>query len=227
MHDHVQPAAVAHAHNQVHGPALTGGFKNFIDQRDQGGHAFQRKTLVAEIALLQYLLEQISPDELVQYVFLIDCRLRTFQAFLDPAASYRVGDVHELSADCSAINPASLLGQFAIRAQLRMGHRRQKAEWIEVGFQISPVPERVEDALTVAVGSFQHASRGSFNRSFRSGRHISTTRITDDAGCVLDSAPVGTKQPLSNYALSRAVFGKAFISKPFNSIVMTEAARVA
>ena len=62
MHDHVQPSAVAHAHHQIHRATLAGGVENLIHQRDESGHAFERKALVAEIALLQNLLEQVRSD---------------------------------------------------------------------------------------------------------------------------------------------------------------------
>ena len=188
VHNHVQPAAVAHAHHQIHRAALTGCFENFIHQGDQGGHAFERKALVAEIALLQDLLEQVGPDELVENVLLIHRRLGTFHTLLDPAALYRVGDVKELGADGSAINPAGLVGKFAFQPKVGMGDGRQKAERVEIGFQISPEAERVKNAFTVAVGSFENSGSGSFTSSLSSGGHRSTTRIADEAICVLDSA---------------------------------------
>ena len=56
--NHIQPAAMAHAHHQLHGSALAGGFDHFVHQRNQRGHAFQRKPLAAQIALLQHLLKK-------------------------------------------------------------------------------------------------------------------------------------------------------------------------
>ena len=109
--------------------------------------------------------------------------------------------------------------------RLGMGHGRQKSEGIEIGLQVSPVAERVEYALTFAVGSVQNSGCGRLTSRFGSGCHMSATRITDAAGCVLDS-----HQPRVLAGLRRwhaASWGNAFINRPFNRIVITEAARVA
>ena len=72
--------------------------------------------------------------------------------------------------------------------RLGMRYRRQKSEWIEVRLQISPVAERVKNALTLAVRNFEHSGSSSWASRFGSGRHMSVTRITDATGCVLDSS---------------------------------------
>ena len=76
LHDDVQAAAVAHAHDQLGRAALSGGVQDFIHQRNQGGHAFQRKALAAQVPLLQNLLEQVGADQLIEHTFLIHRGLR-------------------------------------------------------------------------------------------------------------------------------------------------------
>ena len=144
LHNHVQPAAMAHAHDQFHRALLPGGVQNLIHQRDQGGHAFERKALAAQIALLQHLLEEIGPDQLVEHPLLVHRGLRPFHALLDPAPPFRVGDVHELRADGAAVDAAGFFGEFAFDPQAGMRHGRQKSERVEIGLQVSPVAERVE-----------------------------------------------------------------------------------
>jgi hypothetical protein len=95
--------------------------------------------------------------------------------------------MHEFGADGSTVDTASLLGESAISPQFGMRDVGQKAERVEISFQVSPMTERVENALAVAVGIFQNSGEGGFTSSLSSGGHISTTRITDEAGYVLDS----------------------------------------
>ena len=52
------------------GAALGGGIENFVDERDEGGDAFQRKALAAEITLLHDLLEDVGADEQVENALL-------------------------------------------------------------------------------------------------------------------------------------------------------------
>ena len=161
---------MAHPHYQFHRALLAGAFENFIHQRNQRGHAFERKTFVAQIALLQHLLEQFGSNQQIKRAFLIHRRLRRFHALLNPAATRRIGDVHELHSNRSAINAAGLLGELAFGRQIRVRHGPQKAERIEVGFQISPTAECVKHAFALSVGGFQYCGR-SFGGCLGSGRH--------------------------------------------------------
>ena len=227
VHDHIQAAAMAHAHHQIHRAALAGSVENLVHQRDQSGDAFERKTLVAEIALLQHLFEQIGTNQLVENVLLIHSGLRAFQTLLDPAPPRGIGNVHELGADGSAIDPAGFLSEFAIDTQFGMRHRRQKAERIEISFE--DIPSGGKDRKRVHGRRLERpdVGGGSFTGSFGSGGHISTTRITDDADvCWIQVAA----RDRVRQAFSRdqpLLLGNAFINKPFSRIVMTDAASVA
>src|SRR6185369_98170 len=68
-----------------------------------------------------------------------------------------------------------------------MRHWRQKSERVEIGLQVSPMAKGVKYALTLAIGGFEYTGGGRFTCRFGSGHHMSTTRITDATGCVLDS----------------------------------------
>jgi len=45
--------------------------RTFVDQRDQGGDAFEREALAAEITLLHDLLEDVGADEQVEDALLV------------------------------------------------------------------------------------------------------------------------------------------------------------
>ena len=130
MDDNVQPSAMAHAHHQFHCAALAGNVQNLIDRRQQRGVAFERKPLVAEIALLQRLFEQVGAHQQIQRALLVDCGWLGFDAFLNPAPPLRVGDVHELHADAAAIDAARLTRPFVVDFEVRMRLGRQQAERI-------------------------------------------------------------------------------------------------
>ena len=52
-------------------PRLGGGVENFVDQRNEGGDAFEREALAAEIALLHDLLEDVGAGEQVEDASLV------------------------------------------------------------------------------------------------------------------------------------------------------------
>ena len=68
--DHVEAAAMAHAHDELDGAELGGSVENFVDERNQRGDAFEREALAAEIALLHDLLEDVGADEQVENALL-------------------------------------------------------------------------------------------------------------------------------------------------------------
>ena len=60
-HD-VEAAAMAHAHDEFDGAERGGGVEHLIKERDQGGDAFEREALGAEVARLDDLLEDVGAD---------------------------------------------------------------------------------------------------------------------------------------------------------------------
>ena len=57
LHDHVQPSSVAHAHYEFDRATLARCLDYFVYQRDQRSDSLQRKSLAAEVTLLQDLLK--------------------------------------------------------------------------------------------------------------------------------------------------------------------------
>ena len=166
MHYHVEPATVAHAHNQLRGSALACLFQYFVDQGQQGSHSFQREALGPQITLLQNLFEQIGANQQIEHMFLINGSGFAFHALLNPAPAFDVGDVHEISANRAAIIASGLASNFAGELQFRVRLRLQKPERIQVGFEISPPPEGVQYAFSILRRRFQHpCSRRDFASS--------------------------------------------------------------
>src|SRR5581483_5457097 len=52
VNDYIQAPPVAHSHYQFDCAVPAGAFKDFINQRDESGDAFERKTLGSQISLL-------------------------------------------------------------------------------------------------------------------------------------------------------------------------------
>ena len=128
-------------------------------------HAFEREALIAEIAILQNLLKNIGADQLIENILLIDRSGRAFQSLLNPAAPLRVGDVNELRAHRPAIDTASLFGELALDHQVGMKLRTKEPQRVEVGFEISPAPKRVEGAFAFGIRGSHQASCGASRRS--------------------------------------------------------------
>lgn len=97
---------MAHAHDEFDGAVFSGNVKHLIDSSQQRCVAFQRKSLVAEIALLQSLLEEVGAHEEIEGAFLVDGGWFGLDVFLNPAATLWVGDVRELDANAATINTA-------------------------------------------------------------------------------------------------------------------------
>src|ERR1700722_1213652 len=151
--DHVEAAAMAHTHDEFGGAEAGTGFEKFIDQWDQGGHAFEREALAAEIALLHHLLEGVGADQQIQNPLLI-FRLRTgLHALVNPAAAIGRIDVIDLDADSRRVDGASFLRVFAVKLQFWGGTRAEEAEWIEVALEVSPLPEGVEYSFALGIGA--------------------------------------------------------------------------
>ena len=68
-------------------PCCAAAVENFIDQRDQGGDAFEREALAAEIALLHDLLEDVGASQQVEDALLVFLRRLGFHVLVDPAAA--------------------------------------------------------------------------------------------------------------------------------------------
>src|SRR5579885_517809 len=108
--DHyVEAAAMTHGHHGLDGAVFAFRVKQGVEQRDESGDAFERKSLGAEIPSLQDLLEEIGANEAFENFGLVSGGRRDFQSLNDPAAALRVKQMHEIGADGAAVITASFL----------------------------------------------------------------------------------------------------------------------
>src|SRR6185312_702327 len=107
---------------------------NFVHQWNKGGHAFQRKALCAQVALLQDLLKKISAHQLIEHMALVHGNRITLYVFLKPEPPFGIGDVHELQADATTIGAARFLREVSINLQVRMENGLKKTERVQVRF---------------------------------------------------------------------------------------------
>ena len=150
---HVQPATMAHPHNEFDSTASRGRVQDFIHQRKQRGNTFERKTFAAQITLLQNLLEKIGTDEQIECTLLVYLFGFGFHALVDPVAAFRIRDVVDFHPDGAAVNRPSLASILVFNLKIGVRPRTQEAEWIEVAFEVSPLAEGAEDAFALQVGA--------------------------------------------------------------------------
>ena len=124
---HVQAPSMTHAHDQIDGAALAGVLENFVDQGQERGIALERKTLGAQITLLQDLLKDVGAHEQVEHARLIDRARFGFEALLNPAPALRVSDVHEFHAHGAAVEVPGLAGVIAFDLQFCRSLRAEQA----------------------------------------------------------------------------------------------------
>ncbi len=80
---------------------------------------------------------------------LVDVGVNVFDALDDPLAAIRLHQMHEVGADGAAVDLARFGGDRAADLQVGIFQRLEDAEWIEIGFEISPAAKCVENALAL------------------------------------------------------------------------------
>ena len=113
MHHYVQTAAVAHGHDGRLRAVFGGSVQNRGKQGNQRRDAFQRKSLRAEIARLQDLLEEVRANQALENFVLVDFFGRGFEALNNPAAPIRLRQMHEVRAHGAAVDAARFFGGLA------------------------------------------------------------------------------------------------------------------
>ncbi len=149
-HD-VEAAAMAHAEDAGGGAVVGGGGEELIEKGDEGGEAFEREALGAEVAGLDDLLEEVGAHEAGEDAGLggrvCGCG-RSFELLLEPLPLLGVADVHELDADGGAVDGSSVACGVAFGCGRGKGLGREVlAEGIEAGLEEAPAAEDVEDLL--------------------------------------------------------------------------------
>ena len=142
--DNVETSTMAHAHHEFGGAEARAGIEKFIDQRNQRGHAFEREALAPEIALLHDLLENIRANEQIENALLVFWLRLGLHAFVNPEAALGSVDVVNLDTDGAGVDGAGFAGVLTVNLQFGRDARSEKAERVEVAFEISPLTKGVE-----------------------------------------------------------------------------------
>ncbi len=181
VHHHVQPPAMAHGQDHLLGARSCAGFHNLIQQRNQGGKAFERIALCADKTSLQSLLEEFGANQSFEDVLGSEnalaawfCAGRIFEAIGDPCGALRVRDMHEFGADCAAIDGSGLEGPRRGGVEFEFSRRggREKSERIEPRSQVAPAAKLIEDAVSLFWAGGGNA--GSFRGYFGHRKNLRT-----------------------------------------------------
>jgi len=145
---HVEPAAVGHAQDDLPDALAAGALQQVVEQRDQGISPLEGEALLAHVLGVQVLLDALGGDQPLQELLLARRRqprpaALPLEPLLDPALLHRIGDVHVLRAHRPAVDPLEPLDDIA-EGQLI---RRVERAGIEGAVQVrlgEPVVGRVE-----------------------------------------------------------------------------------
>ena len=159
VHDHVQPAAVAHRDHHLLGLVRGGALEHLVEAGEQRLHPLDREALGAEVAGLDELLEGLGAGEQVEDAPLVEARRLGLHALLDPAPALRIGDVHELDADGAAVVAAGVVGGRRVRAlEAGLGLGLDAVHGIEVRQQIAQPAVGVQGLLVQRGGALGRGS---------------------------------------------------------------------
>ena len=119
--EHVEAAAVSHAHDDLlHAVART-FLHNLVEDRDDRFATLERKALLADVAGVEEFLEHLALEQVAEHALFLGVGQRVLAqtAFLDPAAEPAADgvilDVHVLDADVAAVGLAQQLDDGAQR----------------------------------------------------------------------------------------------------------------
>ena len=117
---HVQPAAVAHGEHRLLGAVRGGGVEHLGEERDEGGHAFEREALGADVARVERRSKSSARSSCSSMRRASTGGAGDLHALGDPGAPLRVGDVHELDGDRAAVERRAARGLVAAQRELRV-----------------------------------------------------------------------------------------------------------
>jgi len=147
VHHYVQAAAMAHADHCLFGAHVGCGSHHAVEQRNQRRHALQRKSLAAEIARLQNLLEQVGANQALENIGAVGLSGLRLHSSGDPAATFGIVNMKKFHADRAAIKFSRGRGSRTIVDEFGMLGGRKEAQRIKVRGEISPAPVTFKYAL--------------------------------------------------------------------------------
>src|SRR5207244_6261830 len=102
-----------------------------IEQGNKCSDAFQRKSLRTEIPRLQDLFEKVGANQPLEDLVRVNFFRGSFDSLNDPAAAFRLGQMHEVGANGATVDATSLFGQLAGKTlKVRVLERLENAQRI-------------------------------------------------------------------------------------------------
>src|SRR4029077_15568704 len=111
-----------------------------VEQKNDRGHTFERKSLAPQIARLKHLLKKFRADQPLKDKAAIGLRRVALQPLGNPAAAFGIINVHEFRANRPSVELPRRGSGLTIDDQFRMYDWRQEAERIKIRREISPTP---------------------------------------------------------------------------------------
>ena len=126
--EHVEPAAVGHADDDLVEAALGRRLQDLVEQRDDALAALEREPLLTDVLGLQEGLERlgrVEPDQDVALLLRRGLGVAPLDPLLDPAPLLGILDVHVLDADAAAVRVAQHAEDVAQLHPLLAGEARR------------------------------------------------------------------------------------------------------
>ena len=148
---HVQPAAMRHAHDDLGHAGAGGGVEQRVEQHDGRLGTLEAEALLPDVAGVEKALEdlgRVQPVEDVALLLVVERRRLALDVLLDPTLLLGVLDVHVLDAQRPAVGVAQHVEDLVERGDVAAG----QAVGDEVPGQVpdgQPVGERVELGVDV------------------------------------------------------------------------------
>ncbi len=139
VHEHVEPAAVGHAHDDLVDPVVAGAIDQKVHQRDHAFGAFDREALGARaVCTVDELLEHLGFGQLGEHAQLlvaaqIEAVVARLHPLAQPDARVAVLDVAELDADRAAVGLFEAVHHVAQALRGGAGHVDRRHHHVGVG----------------------------------------------------------------------------------------------
>ena len=173
---HVEAAAVGHAHHDLGHPRTRGGIEQRVQQDDGRLRAFETEALLSDVARVEEALEdlgRVEPAEDVPLLLDVERRRLAFDVLLDPALLLGILNVHVLDGERPAVGIAQHVEDLVERGDIvpgqAVGHelarqvpdgepvgqrvelgvdvRRLRVQRVEVGDEVAAHPVHVDERL--------------------------------------------------------------------------------
>jgi len=190
---HIEAAAVGHAHDHVLDPGRGGAADHAVEHRDQRVAAFQREPFLADVLGMQVALQAVGGGQALEDADPVLVRVAVvagdrFQLFVQPAPLLGVGDVHEFGADRAGVGRLEQGHQVAQLHPLAAGDAAGEEFAVQVA--VRQAMERQRQVRCIGLG--RHLQRIEVGRQV-AARAIGGDQLADRAVAVIVAAGGGAR----------------------------------